>query len=347
MNPLLIGGSGVAIASMTCYTGPMQNKRLLRIPLESGLIDKMDELIRQGAGGLKSREQFVHEALDAMVLELRFDGNSEEPSSTFEVIERTEPGALGKTALPSPERPAKFLQPSDERPSEPLFGLHNRDYPSLWAAGRLCDLAGEGPVSFEPTLKELVSEAWDVGARMKVLDETVSGKPSALFPTNSDKRQAAEDAFLGFAVGSLRKEGGRIEARGPLFEWGVLALDTSGDEPRLGLTEAGYDLLRSMAGLTVSQPHPEEYASAFLGFLKAHAQADWEAFALLIRAIAEKPTRSELAQTFGSNYPTWKKSEAETNSAGYVARSREWGLVSSGQIEGRYSLTEFGEEFAA
>jgi hypothetical protein len=47
---------------------------------------------------------------------------------------------------------------------------------------------------------------------------------------------------------------------------------------------------------------------------------------------------------FARARPDWSKSVASTNAQGYVARGREWGLIESRQVQGRYALTPFGEE---
>jgi hypothetical protein len=54
-------------------------------------------------------------------------------------------------------------------------------------------------------------------------------------------------------------------------------------------------------------------------------------------------TRDALVRHFAGLRTDWSANVVATNSAGYVARSREWGLVRPAMHEGRYLLTEFGE----
>ena len=87
----------------------------------------------------------------------------------------------------------------------PIFGMHNRDYPSLWAARRLCDVTRDGPRSYEDAVRAVLADAWAMGRRLTALDKLVAGKPSAMFPTNEEKRQSTEDGFRAFAIGHVAK----------------------------------------------------------------------------------------------------------------------------------------------
>ena len=60
-----------------------------------------------------------------------------------------------------------------------------------------------------------------------------------------------------------------------------------------------------------------------------------------------EPSRLELVEVFQTARPDWTASVAATNTQGYVARAREWGLVESKQVAGTYRLTEFGERYTA
>jgi hypothetical protein len=83
-------------------------------------------------------------------------------------------------------------------------------------------------------------------------------------------------------------------------------------------------------------------AERFLRFLRERAPTDWWGFAVLLRAVAERPTRVELAESYVASR-SWKPSVATSCSQGYLARGREWSLVEGGLIDGRYALTDFGE----
>jgi len=306
---------------------------------------------------MDSRAALAREAIEAMVLELRY-GTADSPDApgaeTGSTVV-TEPVLASdddttSTALAAPRQPARFV--GEPRPAgadeAPLFGLHNRDYPSLWAAGRLCDMTEAGPISFEPALRDLVSEAWDLGHRLAQYDGKVPGKPSALFPTNREKPQAAESAFTNFAIGSVVSDGeGNLSGTGPLFAWKILGIAGSDDGASVGITEAGYSLLRDMAGLAVTQPHTEEHAMRFLGYIREHAAGDRRGFEAMLRAVGNGVTRPELIEIFSNQWPNWTPTEAATNAAGYIARGREWGFVEPAQVEGLYLLTDLGKRLWA
>jgi Arc/MetJ-type ribon-helix-helix transcriptional regulator len=343
----------------------MTTYRLIRVPLPASLVQEMDNIIRSGEGGFESREEFVREAVEAAVMEARYGIVQDQLAAPAAAAEPT-PGLsvvsspavfvasggddrLGRTALRRPVRPEHFAEPvARVGEHEPQFGLHNRDYPSLWAGARLCDLTSNGPASFEPMLKDLISEAWEFADYLEALDrQGVPGKPSALFPTNKEKRQASEGAFAQFAVGTLTRDKttGAWRASGPLFDWGVLGLVEQGDStPKVGITEAGFDLLCDMEGLDVSQPHGERWALRFLSHLDQHSPADREGFSVILEGASRSCSRSELVEIVRERWSQWSAVEASTNAAGYVARGREWGLLEPRQYQGTYRLTDFGRQ---
>jgi len=230
---------------------------------------------------------------------------------------------------------------------EPLFGLHNRDYPSLWALTVAARMTADGPAPASRVYAEATREAWRYASSMTDLEKKVSGKPTALFPTNTAKPQSAEDGFRAFALGVINRKlnaDGRFETAGPLFSWQVVQLVKSDNgPPSLGLTAAGWDLVEAMAGLTLAWPHEREYADRFFVHLREHAPWDWAGFEQLLAFVQERPTRMELAAQFGSWQPAWSSAMQNTNAAGFVARAREWGLLEGKLIDGRYALTEYGE----
>ena len=66
-----------------------------------------------------------------------------------------------------------------------------------------------------------------------------------------------------------------------------------------------------------------------------------------MEAVAEGPTRVELAGQFNQWRPDWSPALSNTNAAGFVARAREWGLLEPKLVDSRYALTEFGETYRA
>lgn len=297
-----------------------------------------------------TREDFVREAIHTLLLELQYasDTAQSQPSFQNDAGQAVIPGAdnpIASSALPPPGEPKRMLEATGFEQREPLFGLHNRDYPSLWAAQRLSALS-HAPVSFRTGLSDLLRDAWMMGERLSGFDKAVPGKPSALFPTNRDKKKAAEGAFLNFAIGSvaLSRRSRKLEIGGPLFAWKVLAFELVDGEPFIGLTHIGHSLLARLAGLTVEQPHAPVYATAFIDHIRTHATGDWQGFKVMFETLRNGTTRDELVAAFADSWPTWTETEAATNAAGYIARGREWGIVEPKQSNGRYELTDFGAE---
>jgi len=340
----------------------MNEFRVLRIPLPVSLIRDMDDLIAARSGGLDSRAEFAREAIEAMVLELRHGvyepqvPRRSDSESRANTERRLSAGvAPPETRSPLEDDPAftslsappdvRHLVPPAEEAAEPLLGMHNRDYPSLWAGIELCSLLQDGPVQFETAATAVTDAAQLFGTRLIGLDESWPGKPSALFPTNLKKMESAKRNFEYFAVGWItRNPDGSVRLHGPLADWKVLGLKHASVEPLVGLTEPGRDLLTAMSGLTVTQPHPPEYARAFLAHLIAYAPGDWQGLLAMLHAVSRRPTRLELNQAFADRWPGWTSTIAATAAAGYVARGREWGLVETKQVDSRYALTDFGDD---
>ena len=343
----------------------MNDYRVLRIPLPVDLIRDMDDLVSLRTGGLGSRAEFTREAIEAMVLELRHGVYEPEiqapsdPASPRDVKRRASPGVkLSDRRVPVNNDPTFtslvappvviHLVPPVENSEQPLLGMHNRDYPSLWAAIELCRSFHDGPVRFETAVTAVNDAAQLFGERLLELDGHWPGKPSALFPTNPNKMESAKRNFEYFAIGWItRKPDGSTQLHGPLADWKVLGLDGDSAEPLIGLTEPGRDLLAVMTGLTVTQPHQPEYAQAFLAHLAGYAPGDWRGLVAMLRAVSGRPTRLELNQAFADRRPAWTATFAATTAAGYIARGREWGLVEMKQVDGRYTLTNFGDDVLA
>lgn len=253
---------------------------------------------------------------------------------------------LRATALSAPSRGAVIDPGIAEIKDEHLFGLHNRDYPSFWAAYQLADLTSESPIELERGLEEIVTRAWHYADRLRVLEDSLHRKLRAMFPSNLRKRQSAEGTFRNFAIGSVnaRDQGGQVRASGPLFTWQVCQLEKTNDHLCIGMTNLGYELLEKLDGLSLDTPHPPELAERFFDHLRQFAPADWQGFSTLLSAVAEEPNREEFVRSFEASRPDWKSSVASTNSQGYLGRAREWGLVEQKQVRSRYLLTSFGEE---
>lgn len=344
-----------------------QGQRIMRIRLPVPLIREMDAAIISGAGGYSTRAEFIVDAIQERILELTIEGVEDAgppPVHTDDVSAapgaRTDmvthqgpsdagvPATIGMTEL-VPREAGFSIPPADDlsRPEgKALFGLHNRDYPSLWALRQLAEMANEESIPVVDYHARVLDGAWDFGERLLSLEEQTGRKCTALFPTNRDKRKSAEGRFCMFAIGDFRiNEDNTITTSGPLYEWRAVGLIGSVDQPRIGLTAPGWQLLAALDGLSVDEPHAPASVAAFLAHLKEHAPADTRGFVEILTAIGPAgATRQDVLDHAGTQWPDWSENEVSTNTAGYIARAREWGLVEPKQTKSQYHLTPLGVE---
>jgi hypothetical protein len=341
----------------------MRDHRVVKLLLPLQVIRQMDHLLLDGVGGFTTRNEFVREAIESYMLELTHEAAPAEPAEMLQRklqlrpvtdaptdvahVDRLEEPSLsiadtGLSRL-APEGPT--IDGDAQVVAEPLFGMHNRDYPSLWAARRLAAYLEEGQtITFEEFAERATEEAWTYAGELHALELELGTKLTALFPTNVDKRTTASGAFRAFAIGSVSGDETGMRADGPLFLWRIIGVEARDESVAVGLRREGRDLLASLSGLTVAQPHPPELARAFLAHLREHAPPDYWGFDHVLQTVAERPTRAELVGAFQQARPDWRESVAATNAQGYVARAREWGLIAPKVVEGRYELTDFGFE---
>jgi hypothetical protein len=343
-------------------------RRVMRVALPVPLIREMDEVILKGVGGYSTRAEFIIDAIQERVLEL-----------TVAEIEDAGPPVAGNTPTspkPTPNAPEPTAPPATSGQDEPtidsttlnppvtgftvsagddlsrpegaaLFGLHNRDFPSLWALARIAEVTSNGPVSIEKLYDELTQQAWVFGESLLELERLTGVKRTALFPTNREKRKSAELGFRTFAIGDYqRRTDATFTTRGPLFEWRVIGiLDEGNPEPSVALTEPGWSLMKRTCGISIAEPHSRHAACGFLAHLKSHAPGDYDGFTAIVRSIGEAgATRQEVLERIAEAWPDWTDNEVSTNSAGYIARAREWGLVEPKQTKARYNLTPLGHD---
>jgi hypothetical protein len=253
-------------------------------------------------------------------------------------------GDLAGTAIVAPPKPHLIAHGVATAPDEALLGLHNRDYASVWAAQRLARYTSDGPIPFEEYQQRVTAAAWFFGNQLRSLEASEPGrKLTVLLPTNMAKRQSAERGFQHFAVGTIAREARAdgLLASGPLFAWKMIQI-APGDDLLVGLTEEGWELLQLLEGLSLELPHAEAAAGQFLDYLATHASADREGFDHVLEVVADGPDRATLVASFAERYPQWTPAVANTNASGYIARSREWGLVEPKLVEGRYWLSDRG-----
>jgi hypothetical protein len=227
---------------------------------------------------------------------------------------------------------------------EPLFGMHNRDYPSIWSLSVLARLVRSGPLQVGEAFREVTKQAWQYADKLTILGRKPERKLTALFPTNKDKPQSAEEGFKAFAIGSYTDPKKTIRVSGPLFQWKAITILVKGGDARVGVTEEGYALLEGMEGLSLETPHERQQAESFFNHLQRYCQEDWWGFELLLASIGSGMSRQDLAGIFGKARQDWNDSKTATSVSGYVARSREWGLLQYGQVDGKYVLAPFGTQ---
>lgn len=369
MTPTCIRDIGVyrlTTRSAHCYM--VQDHRIVRVLLPIQLIRRMDEAILAGRGGYDSRQALIRDALEAYLMELMYEPAPAEPLvGSHPKTDRAEDqdgaaGPKGEIARPNRassewcgtcalEEKTKISAPSwgpivddgiADAVDQPLFGLHNRDYPSIWAARHLADLARSGPIPLDDFHVSAVDAAWRFASELAVFEKVFEKKLTALFPTNRRKPESAAEMFLTFAIGTCEVDGPKLKASGPLYAWRVCQVVRPGGKLLIGLTRAGYELLQALDGMTIWMPHPPDKARVFFEHLRRFAPSDWWGFSRVLTLVEPGITRAELVAGFQRERPDWTATQASTVASGYVARAREWGLIAPKLQEGRYMLTEFG-----
>lgn len=338
----------------------MRQRRLVKAGVFADLVDGMDRIIAAGVGGLGSRSDVINEALDAYIAEMTLDWQARPGNSTAGKLPSPDAVGVESYAARVAEEAGELHVPSaTELLSDgqclvntgPLF-FHNRDYPSLWAALTIAELTREGLLPFDKIVKETTSRAWRFAEGLRSID-AAELKPTVLFPTNREKRDAAEAAFRSFAIGTCSRDGSSIICGGPLFVWGICQAKLENEAIVAGITPHGFELLRSMDGLDACMPHDEAYANKFFAYVRENAPDDLWGFQMICRLVRDKPSREQLLNGFGAAAKrkgfTWTAHQIANYVSGYISRAREWGLVVPKLVAGRYELTRFGnvmrEEF--
>ncbi|MDP3984796.1 MAG: hypothetical protein Q8Q52_07340 [Acidimicrobiia bacterium] len=305
----------------------------------------MDELIERGVGGFQDRAEFIGEAVESQILELTYPEHGTQPSHRL----RTPPSRaavtsrrvdFSVTALGAPTADPLSVAEAEVLRGN-LFGLHNRDYPSLWAAHFLATRY-VGPVAVDTFKDDVTSAAWDFGRLLGELSGTSGARLTPIFPTNHDKPQSAIEGFHAFAIGEFLSSGNWMTVRGPLFGWRLCQLARRNGARLIGMTPLGLELLTKLEGITAEIPHAEPFARRFLEHLAEHAAEDFWGFETVLELVDQGVTRNELVAAIGSLREDWTESQRETNASGYISRCREWGLVEPQQQKRRYVPTELG-----
>src|SRR5712692_3215970 len=144
------------------YPEGLKDQRVVKLLLPLPLIRQIDRVLLDGVGGFTTRNEFVREAIESYVLALTHEPAPVEPAQLRDRRRRLRSvaampaeemrsdalveGALaiGDTALTAVAGEAVTIGGEAQVIAEPLFGMHNRDYPSLWAARQLVAYLDEG-----------------------------------------------------------------------------------------------------------------------------------------------------------------------------------------------------------
>jgi hypothetical protein len=313
---------------------PPEGPRLVKLILSADLVRQMDRAILASSGGYQDRNEFVTEAIRDRLAEEAAAITDGRPDQ--DRVSRS----AGAPPLPLFGRwEPRSVFTVESGPGEGVnFGLHNRDLPSLWALDRLVVLVCQagGPVPWVDFVEDLRDAAIRVGEwlRSRDIDRRTGPRVGIGFPKPGAKVEQSVDRFVAANVGV---NGRRPE--GPFFVLGLAAfVDT--DRSLLAPTRQGVDVLASLVehGLGHVLPQPEPALQRWWSFIETMAPEEHAAWQKVLRVLSDHPTRTDLMAAF----PEWRGATADTNSAGFVSRSREWGLAEPDLIEHRYRLTALG-----
>ena len=322
--------------------------RPVKILLPVDLADRVEEAIASELGGFRDRHSLVAAAIDAYLIDLLYSNASDQGVPTFD-LPYGEANLADGAILPAVAtvRPGiAVIDAVSALVDEPLLGLHNRDWPSLWALGVLADMTARGAIPWHTFLAEVTSRSWKVAERIGEMSTAADRKTTALLPTNKAKAQAAESAFQSFAIASVSRRPNsenKLTVSGPLPLWRVISFTITDGELHVGVSEAGWTLLERVHGLTPDTPHGREVAESFLDFLAMCSPSDWWGFKTMLASLAGSPSRQQYVTEFVAARQ-WKATVAGSSAQGYLARGREWGLVQAKMVDGHYLLTDFGKE---
>lgn len=338
---------------------PNEALRLVKSWLPTALVREMDLAILASNGAYNGRDDFVREAISDRIAEER-----RRPVSAAAPIVLLRSSTKGeKSRNRAAEWPRAAMAVHESEPAWPrtrvptlpahqvggiLYGLHNRDYPTLWVARSLLGMASErgGLIPWSDFIAAVLEAAWNIGAQLARMDSERTAdeqKASVGFPSNSDKRQSSEARFSEHMVGVPDRHFG---PSGPLFAMKLAGTDRAADRtliiaPTRQAVELWKLLLAAGLGTNERPPHPPAAWRAFREHLQLTLAEDYAAWMRVLTGIDRAPTRDDLVTHFSDE---WVGAAAATNVAGYVSRGREWGLVEPKLKEGRYVLTDLGRE---
>lgn len=250
-------------------------------------------------------------------------------------VETIEPAvARSLLTLRGPSRPVEPVPATPTRQDDVTWGMHNRDFPTLWAARHLlssCE-SNRGAVELDAWTRDVATAANYIGDGLRDHDDwDLSG-----FPTSSSKTGTTrvQNRFLTFFAADP-------DGTGPLIDFGLAAC--TGDTPtRIGPTAAALDVLAALDGYAPCNGEVlnGEQRSAWIAQLRTYRPADVDLFTDIITAIAAGTDRRDalVEAVAASGRSAWSATTAATNVNGAIGRLRELGLIARRQTKGRYVL---------
>lgn len=264
---------------------------------------------------------------------------------------------------------------------KPLFGLHNRDYPSLWGLMLLARAAADAPIPWSEFASGLEWVARDYGDALREIDLREKPRKGFKYATSFPRitrgprrprggqwirgargtRTARLYPFVKSNFARIQEGRGGIgtEALGPLPCWNAVRFIEGEEGLLVEPTKAGLDLLGLVEGISLQLPHDRDKTERFLRFLASRAPGDAAGFKKVLAAIGRLGEREKVVQAnlpffnevmLGGREEAKAEKLASTMTQGYVARGREWGLIEGGMIDASdggkkaYVLTAAGQE---
>ena len=313
--------------------------RLVKLLMPTDVVRQMDQAILAASGAYQGRADFVIEAVRDRIAEevaLRAAAIETDVARGRKRPEDVDADFL-KLGVWIGRKPIAASVPPTDKVS---FGLHNRDLPTLWAFDVLAQTVSETRenLSWADFVAMLGRKSIAVGEwlRLRDLSRGRGLQAGTGFPRPGQKQIQSVERFISTMVGSLRR------ADGPLFDLGLVV--PSGASDSIMPAEAAINSFAAMieGGLGADLPQPEPAFRPWWQHLDSWAPAEHRTWLRVLRVVSNAPNRESLVASF----PEWAGSTADTNTTGFVSRSREWGLIEPELIDGRYRLTALGEAVA-
>ena len=163
--------------------------KVVRVPLRMSLIRELDDAVRDEASGFETRAELVVEAVEWLLVGMEFrEAMTPRASGLDPTVGMS--AKMDDTRLLLPADVVTVEATDTVVVEEMVIGLHNRDYPSLWASAQLARVTQHGPIGFSEFVEHVLASAWEHGRLLADLErQTSSKKLTAMFPSNPMKRR--------------------------------------------------------------------------------------------------------------------------------------------------------------